>query len=33
VRRAPRMASPPRSARSASGPWSGARRGRPTGIQ
>ena len=33
VRRVPRMASPPRSARRAGGPWSGARRGRRTGIQ
>ena len=33
VRRAPRMASPPRVARPAGDRWSGARRGRPTGIR
>jgi hypothetical protein len=33
VRRVPRMASPPRTARPAGGRWSGARRGLPTGIR
>jgi hypothetical protein len=33
VRRAPRMASPPRVARPAGDRWSGVRRGRPTGIR